>query len=71
MNQINQKSAKEAASGMQKLIMVQGIGLLIVGLILLFFPAATLTTLVFILGVYWLIEGVATVYNAFQQRNRT
>jgi len=69
MNQINQNSAKQAADGMRKLIMVQGVVLLVVGLILLLFPAASLTTLVFILGVYWLIEGLATVYSAFQQRN--
>ncbi len=69
MNQVNQKSAKQAADGMRKLILVQGVILLVVGLILLLFPAASLTTLVFILGVYWLIEGLATVYSAFQQRN--
>ncbi|RKD90460.1 HdeD family acid-resistance protein [Mangrovibacterium diazotrophicum] len=69
MNQINQNSAKQAADGMRKLIMVQGVVLLVVGLILLLFPAASLTTLVFILGVYWLIEGLATVYSAFQQRS--
>lgn len=68
MNQVNQKSAKNVADGMRKLVMAQGIVLLIVGLILLLFPAASLTTLVFILGVYWLIEGVATVYSALQQR---
>lgn len=65
---MNQKSAKNVADGMRKLVMAQGIVLLIVGLILLLFPAASLTTLVFILGVYWLIEGVATVYSALQQR---
>ncbi|WP_347841106.1 DUF308 domain-containing protein [uncultured Draconibacterium sp.] len=59
---------KKLADSVWKLILVRGIILLVVGLILLLFPKATLTTLIFILGIYWLIDGVVTLYNTWRLR---
>ncbi|WP_297089651.1 DUF308 domain-containing protein [uncultured Draconibacterium sp.] len=60
---------KKVAESVWKLIMARGVTLLVVGLILLIFPKATLATLIFILGVYWLIDGIVTLFNTWQQRN--
>ena len=49
--------------------MFHGIVLLIVGLILTFFPQGTLTTLVFIMGLFWLIDGIITTYKSIQSKN--
>lgn len=51
-----------------KLIMYRGIVLLIAGLILTFFPEGTLTTLVFIMGIFWLIDGILTTYKSIKGR---
>ncbi|WP_319266460.1 DUF308 domain-containing protein [uncultured Draconibacterium sp.] len=59
---------KETTNNLWKLIITRGVVLALVGLILLLFPEATLTTLIFILGIYWLIDGVVTLYNTFKQR---
>ncbi|MCY1723157.1 DUF308 domain-containing protein [Prolixibacteraceae bacterium Z1-6] len=69
MNNIENDTTRKFAEGMWKLIMARGVVLFFVGLILLLFPTATLTTLIFIMGVYWLIEGIATMYNTIQRRN--
>lgn len=60
---------KNVANSLWKFIMAKGVTLLVAGLILLLFPEATLTTLIFIIGIYWLIDGVVTLYNTFNQRN--
>lgn len=51
-----------------KFIQFKGIILLLTGIVLLVFPTATLTTLIFILGIYWLIDGVSTIIASFQRR---
>jgi uncharacterized membrane protein HdeD (DUF308 family) len=53
-----------------QLFMVKGVVLLVTGLVLLIFPKATLATLVFIMGVYWFIDGIATVVKSFNERNQ-
>jgi uncharacterized membrane protein HdeD (DUF308 family) len=63
----NQAESKKFTRGMWKLMMIRGIFLVVVGLILLLFPKGTLTTLVFILGIYWLIDGIVTIINAAQR----
>lgn len=60
---------KKVAESLWKLIMARGVVLVVVGLILLLFPKATLATLIFILGIYWLIDGCVTLYNTYKQRN--
>lgn len=60
---------KRFVGSMWKLIMTRGIVLIVVGLILLIFPTATLTTLIFIMGLYWLIDGIVTTYNAVRSKN--
>lgn len=52
-----------------KFIQFKGIILLLTGVVLLVFPTATLTTLIFILGIYWLVDGVSTIVSSFQRRN--
>jgi uncharacterized membrane protein HdeD (DUF308 family) len=51
-----------------KFIMLKGIFLLVTGLVLLIFPNATLTTLIFVMGIYWLIDGVSTIVNSIKKR---
>ncbi|WP_297093611.1 HdeD family acid-resistance protein [uncultured Draconibacterium sp.] len=60
---------KKVAESLWKLIMARGVTLVVVGLVLLLFPQATLTTLIFILGIYWLIDGVVTLYNTYKQKD--
>lgn len=68
MNNSEQQSSKRFAEGMWKLIMARGIFLIAVGLILLLFPKGTLTTLIFIMGIYWFIDGIVTVINALHRK---
>jgi len=68
MNNSEQQSTKQFAEGMWKLIMARGIFLVAVGLILLLFPKGTLTTLIFIMGIYWFIDGIVSVINALQRK---
>ncbi len=55
-------------SSLIKFIMLKGIFLLITGLVLLIFPRATLATLIFIMGIYWLIDGVSIIVNSVKER---
>lgn len=61
-------SSKEFVGSLWKLIMSKAIILIIVGLVLLLFPTATLTTLIFIMGLYWMIDGIVSTYNALRSR---
>ena len=47
------------------IILIQGIALLILGIMFLTAPAATLVTLIFFLGVYWLIGGIMDIVSIF------
>ena len=64
----NQEALKKLGSTLRKLIMVRGFALLLAGLILLLFPQGTLTVLVIIMGVYWLIDGIATTFKSIKGR---
>lgn len=68
MTKSEQTFSKEFIGGMWKLIMTRGIVLVLVGIILLIFPTATLTTLIFIMGLYWLVDGIITMYNSILSR---
>jgi len=70
MNNTSPESTKKFVDKMWQLMMARGIVLCIVGLVLLIFPAATLTTLIFIMGIYWLIDGIVNTYNAFQSKKQ-
>ncbi|WP_394707628.1 HdeD family acid-resistance protein [uncultured Draconibacterium sp.] len=69
MTNTDANTAKKFAEKTWKLIMARSIFLILVGLILLIFPKGTLTTLVFIMGVYWLIDGIVTSVNSVLRRN--
>jgi uncharacterized membrane protein HdeD (DUF308 family) len=47
------------------LVLIQGISLLIVGVLLLTSPVTTVITIVMFLGVYWLIDGIASLVRIF------
>ena len=68
MENVKQENSNEFNSALWKLIGLRGITLLLVGLILLIFPTATLTVLVIIMGVYWLVDGIVTTYKSIQGR---
>lgn len=51
-----------------KFIQFKGFVLLITGVVLLVFPKATLATLLFILGIYWFVDGISTIITAIQVR---
>lgn len=48
--------------------MFKGIALILIGLVLLFFPHATILTLIFIMGVYWIVDGIATIIKSIKGR---
>jgi len=50
------------------LILIQGIALVILGILFLTAPAATLVTLIFFLGIYWLIGGILDIVSIFLDR---
>lgn len=68
MTNTEETSSKKFVGSMWKLIMTKSIVLMTLGLVLLLFPEATLTTLIFIMGVYWLIDGIVSAYNALKSR---
>jgi uncharacterized membrane protein HdeD (DUF308 family) len=68
MTVTEETSSKKFVGAMWKLIISKAIILIIVGLVLLIFPTATLTTLIFIMGLYWLIDGIVSTYNALKIR---
>ena len=55
-------------SALIKFITFKGIILLVTGIVLLVFPRATLATLIFVLGIYWLIDGVSTIISSLRAR---
>ena len=50
------------------IILIQGIALLLFGILFLTAPAATLVTLIFFLGVYWLIGGIMDIVSIFMNK---
>jgi len=68
MTNRNEEELKQLDSTLWKLIMVRGIALLSAGLILLLFPQGTLTFLIIIMGVYWLIDGIVTTFKSIKGR---
>jgi len=63
-----EQNETKLGAALVKFIMFKGIFLLLTGIVLLLFPKATLATLIFILGVYWLIDGISTVISSIQAR---
>jgi uncharacterized membrane protein HdeD (DUF308 family) len=59
---------KNLSGMLLKLIYFKGFVLLLTGLILVIFPQATLTTLIVIIGIYWFIDGILTIFRAFKDK---
>lgn len=51
-------------------IFLKGILLLVAGLVLVFFPTASLSTLMVVVGVYWLFDGIATIVRAIKGKEK-
>lgn len=47
------------------LILIEGVALLIIGLLLITAPGTTLSVLVQILGIYWLVKGIFNIVSIF------
>ncbi len=47
------------------LVLIQGVSLLIIGVLLLTSPVTTVITIVMFLGIYWLIDGIASLVRIF------
>lgn len=63
-----EKREANLGSTLIKFIIFKGIILLVTGIVLLVFPRATLATLIFVLGIYWLIDGVSTIISSLRAR---
>lgn len=63
-----EKNEENLGSSLIKFIQFKGFVLLITGVVLLVFPKATLATLIFILGIYWFVDGISTTISAVQRR---
>lgn len=59
---------KKLGTVVYNFMIFKGVALIVTGLILLFFPQATIVTLIFIMGVYWVIDGVATIIKSLNGR---
>ncbi len=58
-------TATRRDAGNWGLVLVQGIAALIIGLLLVSAPEATLTFMVLILGAYWLVSGILAIVRIF------
>lgn len=63
-----EKNEENLGSSLIKFIQFKGFVLLITGVVLLVFPKATLATLIFILGIYWFVDGISTIITSIQVR---
>ena len=50
------------------LVLIRGISLILLGIVLLAFPLNTLTVLIFVMGAWWLIDGIVTVVKSIKGR---
>ena len=66
----NSNSLREEVGLPWWLVLISGISAILLGLILFAKPAATLTILIQILGIYWLISGVVSLVSLFTNRTQ-
>lgn len=52
------------------LVLIEGIALLILGVLFLTSPAATWTSMVWILGIYWVVIGIVKLISMFQDHDK-
>ncbi len=64
-----EQKEQNLGTALVKFIQFKGIILVLTGIVLLVFPTATLTVLIFVLGIYWLMDGISTIIASFQRRN--
>ena len=70
MTTIKESTENQALTDLWSLILIRGISLIILGIILLAFPMATLTVMVIIMGAWWLIDGIVTAIKSIKGRKQ-
>jgi len=48
------------------LVLIEGISLVVLGILFIAYPAATATAIVVLLGIYWMIAGIFKIVSLFQ-----
>ena len=76
MTTVQQIDPQEAAAAIKKevsknwwILLVQGIAAILLGVLLLMNPPATLVAIAWVLGIFWLIGGVMDIIGAFTGKN--
>ena len=62
------KASKKIFSAIWWLILVRGIVLVLLGILFLTRPAATLTLVIWFLGAYWFVDGIVTLVKSIKGR---
>ncbi len=70
MKEKNESTQNQVLSELWRLILLRGISLLIIGIILLAFPLATLTVVLIIMGAWWLVDGIFTIVKSIKGRKK-
>jgi len=70
MTTINESTDKQILTDLWSLILVRGISLVLLGIVLMAFPIASLTVLIIVMGAWWLIDGIATVFKSIKGRKQ-
>jgi uncharacterized membrane protein HdeD (DUF308 family) len=62
------KSAKKILSAIWWFVLLRGIVLVLLGILFLTRPAATLTLVIWLLGAYWFVDGIVTLVRSIKGR---
>lgn len=63
-----ESTGKQVLKDLWGLILVRGIIMILLGIILLAWPMATLTTLLMFMGAWWLVDGITTIVKSIKGR---
>lgn len=65
-----ESTEKQILKELWSLILIRGISLVILGIILLAFPMATLTVMLIFMGAWWIVDGVLTIVKSIKGRKQ-
>ena len=65
-----ESTEKEVLKDLWSLILLRGVSLVILGIILLAFPMATLSVMLIVMGAWWLIDGIITIVKSIKGRKQ-
>jgi uncharacterized membrane protein HdeD (DUF308 family) len=71
MNEKVELAEQQLTGDLRNLIFIRGISMAIVGIILLVYPLATVTILLIIMGIMWLIDGLTTIIKSIKGRKNS